>query len=162
MGGEGGYETYILLANPGTTPAMVTVNYLREGGLLPIVQTYTVPAASRFNVHANLVPGLFDGERFGAFIESTMPIAVERAMYSDAASQPGVFLGRGHGCNGDADSLVNIHIQALSAFGGLEQFLVADRQRSEAELVALLQDNPIDAWDLDNDGLISYYKRGGI
>jgi uncharacterized pyridoxal phosphate-dependent enzyme len=31
--------------------------------------------------------------------------------------------------------------------------------RMEAELIALRQDNPIDAWDPDNDGLISYYRR---
>jgi hypothetical protein len=54
------------------------------------VQTDAVPATSRFNVNANGVPGLRDGERFGALIESTAPIAVERAMYSNAASQPGI------------------------------------------------------------------------
>jgi hypothetical protein len=90
VGGPRGYETYIQLANPGATAATVTVTFLREGGLSPIVQTDAVPATSRFNVNANGVPGLRDGERFGALIESTAPIAVERAMYSNAASQPGI------------------------------------------------------------------------
>jgi L-seryl-tRNA(Ser) seleniumtransferase len=35
-------------------------------------------------------------------------------------------------------------------------------RRTAAELVALRQDNPIDAWDPDNDGLIAYYKSGDI
>ena len=34
-------------------------------------------------------------------------------------------------------------------------------KRSEAELVALRQDNPIDAWDPANDGLISHYHALG-
>ena len=100
VGGTSGYETYILLANPGTTAATVTVTYLREGGLAPIVRTYAVPATSRFNVYANTVPGLGAGERFGALIESTVPIAVERAMYSNAASQPGVVWAAGTNATG--------------------------------------------------------------
>jgi BarA-like signal transduction histidine kinase len=95
VGGSRAYETYILLANPGETAATVTVTFLREGGLAPIVQTYAVAPTSRFNVYANGVPGLQSGERFGALIESTEPIAVERAMYSNASSQPGLFWAAG-------------------------------------------------------------------
>ena len=90
VGGATSNETYILLANPGTTAATVTVTYLREGGLAPITQTYPVAATSRFNIYANTVPGLGAGERFGALIESTVPIAVERAVYGNSSSQPGV------------------------------------------------------------------------
>lgn len=84
-GGPAQYETYILLANPGATPATVTITYLREGSNGPAVKTYTVPATSRFNVAVNSdVPEIAAGERFGALIDSTVPIAVERAMYSNA------------------------------------------------------------------------------
>lgn len=39
---------------------------------------------SRFNVDvASMVPEL-SNERFGAFVQSTLPIFVERAMYSNA------------------------------------------------------------------------------
>ena len=100
VGGASGYETYILLANPGTTAAGVTVTYLREGGLASIVQAYTVQATSRFNVYVNGVPGLGDGDRFGALIESTVPIVVERAMYSNATSQPGVVWAAGTNATG--------------------------------------------------------------
>jgi hypothetical protein len=83
-GGAPRYATFILLANPGATPATVTITYLREGR--PIVQTVDVPAASRFNVDVNSVGGfsVSPGENFGVLIDSTVPIAVERAMYSDA------------------------------------------------------------------------------
>jgi len=86
--GANGYQTFILLANPGTDPANVTVRFLRADGSAPLVKTFTVPPTSRFNVSiindaSSMVPELVD-ESFGAAIESTQPIAVERAMYSNA------------------------------------------------------------------------------
>jgi hypothetical protein len=98
VGGANAHETYVLLANPGTEAATVTVTYLREGGLAPVVRTHTVQGTSRYNV----VPSL-DGlanERFGALIESTQPIVVERAMYSLSSSQPGLFWAAGTGATG--------------------------------------------------------------
>jgi autotransporter-associated beta strand protein len=83
-GGPQNYQTFILLANPQTTAANVTVTYLRESGA-PIVQTYTVPPTSRFNIDTSFVDGLQEAS-FGAVIESTnnVPIVVERSMYWDA------------------------------------------------------------------------------
>jgi hypothetical protein len=85
VGGEADYQTYILLANPGTLPASVTITFLRTNGTT-LTKTFTVPPTSRFNVPVGPgtdVPELAN-EEFGARIESTQPIAVERAMYSDA------------------------------------------------------------------------------
>jgi hypothetical protein len=42
-------ETIILLANPASSAADVTITCLRESGG-PVVETYTVPPTSRFNV----------------------------------------------------------------------------------------------------------------
>ena len=88
VGGPAGYTTYVLLANPGDTAAQVTITFLRETGA-PFDKTFNVPAKSRFNVDTGpgtLVPELSD-ERFGALIVSDQPIAVERAMYSNAGGQ---------------------------------------------------------------------------
>ena len=84
VGGPHNFATYVLVANPGSAAATVTVTYLRENGLPFLVRTHTVAPTSRFNV----VPyddGLRD-EQFGVLIESTQPIAVERAMYNDSAA----------------------------------------------------------------------------
>ena len=43
VGGPDTAQTYILLANPGTQDAAVTVTFLRETGA-PLVKTFTVPA----------------------------------------------------------------------------------------------------------------------
>jgi hypothetical protein len=78
------FHTYILLANPQTNAATVTVTFLRDTGG-PIVQTYTVPPTSRVTLDANGVQGLQDSS-FGALIEVTnqVPIIVERSMYWDS------------------------------------------------------------------------------
>lgn len=85
VGGPEHYQTYILLANPGSVAADVTITFLRTNGAT-ITKTFSVPAASRFNVATGAdgpVPELVD-EEFAAVIASSQPIAVERAMYSDA------------------------------------------------------------------------------
>jgi hypothetical protein len=85
VGGEGNYQTYILLANPGSEDASVTITFLRTAGM-PLKKTFDVSAESRFTVSVGpetLVPELED-EEFGAVIDSTQPIVVERAMYLDA------------------------------------------------------------------------------
>jgi hypothetical protein len=90
VGGSDAAQTYILLANPDEDPdatATVTVTFLRaDGGT--VVKEFTVPAASRFNVSVipsaeSMAPELIN-ESFGALIESTQPIVVERSVYTNA------------------------------------------------------------------------------
>jgi hypothetical protein len=88
VGGTAEAQTYILLANPGADPADVTLTFLRAPGSNPqtVTKVVTVPATSRFNVTVGagtLVPELTN-EPFGALISSTQPIAVERALYTNA------------------------------------------------------------------------------
>jgi autotransporter-associated beta strand protein len=89
VGGPEASQTYILLANPGTDPAAVTITFLRENGGAPVVKTFNVAAASRFNVRVGPdteVPELVN-ERFGAIVQADREIAVERAVYWDANGQ---------------------------------------------------------------------------
>jgi hypothetical protein len=84
-GGLEAYQTYILLANPGTTDANVTISFLMESGDA-IDKTFEVKARSRFNVDTSALSDLTD-KSFGATITSDQPIAVERAMYNNANGQ---------------------------------------------------------------------------
>jgi hypothetical protein len=89
VGGPEASQTYILLANPGTDPAAVSITFVRENGGAPVVKTFNVPAASRFNVRVGPeteVPELVN-ERFGATVQADRAIAVERAVYWDANGQ---------------------------------------------------------------------------
>ncbi len=99
VGGTHNFHSYILLGNPQSTAANVTVTFLREGGAAPIVKTYVVPATSRFNIDVNtVVPELVD-ENFAAQIQVTnsVPIIVERSMYWDAN---GIFWSGGTNATG--------------------------------------------------------------
>jgi hypothetical protein len=83
-GGPLNFHSYILLANPQSTAATVTITLLREQGA-PVTRTYTVPPTSRFNIDSAAIPELHD-ESFGAEIQVTngVPIIVERSMYWDS------------------------------------------------------------------------------
>lgn len=85
VGGARNTRTYVLVSNAGSSPATVTVSLLSESAA-PETQTFTVPANSRFNI----VPGSAlhfpsAAGRFGMTLDSTAPVVVERAMYSDVA-----------------------------------------------------------------------------
>jgi subtilisin-like proprotein convertase family protein len=86
VGGPLAYQTYILLANPSTTAAQVTITYLRPNGTTATSQ-HVVPPTSRLNVHVNSAVPVLQGEVFGAKVEATngVEIVVERSIYWDAA-----------------------------------------------------------------------------
>jgi hypothetical protein len=86
VGGSNHAQTYILIANPGTQSADITATFLRADGTT-LVKTFTVGPTSRFNIAVTgpggSVPELVD-ESFGAVVDSTQPVIVERSMYTDA------------------------------------------------------------------------------
>jgi hypothetical protein len=85
VGGTFNFQTFVLLANPGSTPANVTATFLRTTGA-PVVKTFAVPAGARLTVTtgpASMVPELAN-ESFGVSVVSDQPIFAERALYSDA------------------------------------------------------------------------------
>jgi hypothetical protein len=85
VGGPLAHQTYILLGNPSTTAAEVTITYLKTDGSV-VVKAYVVPPTSRVNVFVNdAVPELQD-EAFGASVAVTndVSIFVERSLYWNA------------------------------------------------------------------------------
>jgi Calx-beta domain len=85
VGGTNHDQTYILLANPGTVPSDVHIQFLRTNGAV-VNKDFTVQPTSRLNVAVtgpgSHVPEL-NNESFGAVIDATEPIAVERSFYRD-------------------------------------------------------------------------------
>jgi hypothetical protein len=85
VGGSNAFQTFVLLANPGSTAANVTLTFLRTTGA-PIVKSVLVAPSARLTVTTgagSMVPELVD-ENFGTLVTSDQPIFVERAMYSNA------------------------------------------------------------------------------
>jgi hypothetical protein len=88
VGGPAGYSTYVMLTNAdATTAAEVSLKFLGEN-LAPIVKRFTVAPSSRLTVAVGgaQVPEITDGG-FGVEIVSSLPVSVERAMYSSANGQ---------------------------------------------------------------------------
>jgi YVTN family beta-propeller protein/autotransporter-associated beta strand protein len=88
VGGDAHAQTYLLVANPGTQSADLTATFLRSDGTT-IVKTFTVAPTSRFNIAVtgpgSHVPELAN-ESFGAVIEATQPVIVERSLYTDSGA----------------------------------------------------------------------------
>jgi len=82
---NGFFTTFILLANPGSTPATATVTFLLEPSGT-VTKSYSVPANSRVTIYTNEVQDTsggkpLNGKSFSTTVTSTAPIAVERSMY---------------------------------------------------------------------------------
>jgi hypothetical protein len=84
-GGDHNFHTYLLLGNPQSMAANVTVTYLRSNGD-PIVKSYVVPATTRYTIDVNGDVQELADSLFGARIDVTngVGIMVERSMYWDA------------------------------------------------------------------------------
>jgi thermitase len=91
----GGADTWVLLANPGTSASQATVRFMQENGAVT-TRSYNIAPHTRLNIYANqIVPNV----AFATQVTATLPIVAERAMYfgpsnargghnSEAASQP--------------------------------------------------------------------------
>jgi YVTN family beta-propeller protein len=84
VGGPGDAQTFILLANPNAADADVTLTFLRADGTTRIVPV-VVPAMQRVTFRiagpGSDIPELID-EHFGARIDATQPVIVERSLYT--------------------------------------------------------------------------------
>jgi hypothetical protein len=85
VGGPFAFQTFVLVANPGTTVANLTLTFLRTTGA-PITKTAVVAAGGRLTITTgpgSMVPELAD-ESFGIVVASDQPVFAERALYSNA------------------------------------------------------------------------------
>jgi hypothetical protein len=93
VGGQFSFQTFVLLANPDTTPALVDATFTRTTGA-PFGRIFSVPAGGRLTITTgpnSMVPELVD-ESFGVVLTADRPIFAERALYSNAG---GVFWAAG-------------------------------------------------------------------
>jgi hypothetical protein len=76
------FDLFVLIANPQTTPAQVSVDYLLPGGTV-LTRTYGVAPQSRFNIWVDFEDAQLASTAVSARVRSTnaVPIIVERAMW---------------------------------------------------------------------------------
>ncbi len=75
----GDFDTYLLVQNPGSGPAKVSLRFMREDGTT-VPLSLNVEADSRATIHADEVPGL-ENAAFSTQVTSDVPVVAERAMY---------------------------------------------------------------------------------
>lgn len=96
------FQTYLLLANPGATPANATVTFFRDSGG-PVSQTVTVPAGRRRTLFLNdlrFEPGsvaALANASYSIRVASDQPVLAERAVYW---SSSGITFIEGHNSPG--------------------------------------------------------------
>ena len=74
------FDLFILFANPTTTAAQVTANYLLQNGTT-VTKNYTVPANSRRTIYVAGEDARLVSTSVSTAVTSTVPIIVERAMW---------------------------------------------------------------------------------
>jgi hypothetical protein len=80
-GSRGGFDTWLLVENPGAVPATVRVSFMTDTGGVVTQPLFVVPH-SRTSLYTDpLVPNATYGMR----VDSDQPIVVERAVYFDNA-----------------------------------------------------------------------------
>ena len=82
-GGAQGASTYVLLANPGPSRALVRMSLAFEDGSAPVSADLTVDAGRRVTVDVATTFPAADGKRFSARLESLdgVPFLAEQSMY---------------------------------------------------------------------------------
>jgi hypothetical protein len=82
-----GFDTWILVYNPGGESAHVTMDLLREDGYRGVVEM-DVAAATRHTVSLDSLRG-FESCSLSAKVNSDKPVVVERSMYFDSQGRRG-------------------------------------------------------------------------
>jgi hypothetical protein len=74
-----GFDTWLLVQNPGGAPANVKASFLTDDGTV-VAQPLHVPPNSRVSLYTNLV---LPNASFGIKVEADQPVVAERAVYFD-------------------------------------------------------------------------------
>ena len=112
------FSTFILLSNPQTTPAQVTLRFLLPNGDV-IVRTKTLAAQQRLTVNPAVEGDVrLQNAAVSTVVESDVPIVSERSMYWPGEAAP---FGEGHNSSGLA-SLATRWGLAEGRIGGTHGF----------------------------------------
>ena len=77
---RGGFDTWLLLENPGTAPANVKVSFITDTGTVVTQPLFVLPHARNSLYTDPLVPNA----AYGIRVDSDQPVVAERAVYFDS------------------------------------------------------------------------------
>lgn len=76
-----GFDTYVLVQNPGGEAAQVGLKFLKEDATTAEL-AFVVPALARYTVAVDIVAGM-EAAQFSTEVHASRPVVVERSMYFD-------------------------------------------------------------------------------
>lgn len=138
----GSFTEYLTLANPNPTTANVAVQYLLQGGQLPLDQTYSILSNARYTINVNQVVG--PGQNVAIAITSDQPIIAERPMYFTYTGIAGVSVP------GGTDTL------GATSLGTQFAFAYLDTTANHDTYLTILNQNSVAI-----EALVHYYPSGG-
>ncbi len=153
---DAGFDTYILLQNPGDQPLSVQASYLKESGAV-IKKTYIVPAQSRYTVHANTVPELANSG-FSTTLSTAdgAGFIAERAMY---------FNYNGTGITGGSDS-AGVTVPSDTWYlaegytgGNFDEYVLIGNPGSKVADVSVTYDRPGGASAIEKSYAVKAHSR---
>ena len=112
-----GFDEWVLIQNPGTAPATVTVEFMKADGTTVPYGVVLAPL-SRYSIHVNEVPGCAAAD-LSTYLSSDRPIIAERAMYWNGASKPA-----GHVTLGTPMPLPRWYLAEGTTAWGFETFIL--------------------------------------
>ncbi len=131
-----GFDEFLCLANPGTTPeenAQVHLTYVFNGGRPPETRVFEVPAGTRSTVYVNGDVG--EGMEVSVKVVSDKPLVAERPVYFDYQGTSGRAWTGGHCVVGaDAPSTEWYFAEGYTGEGFEEYLTLANMSEEEAEV----------------------------
>lgn len=122
------FDTWTLVANPGSSPVTVTARYLTDDGRT-VSSQFQVPANARHTMLARSVPGLA-GHSHSVHIESSGPVVAERAMYFNYGG-----VGGGHGAQASAAPATRWYMAEGYAGPGFDTWILISNPTSQSAQV---------------------------
>ncbi len=145
---NGTFDTYVLIQNPNSTTANITVTFMlpadSDGNAqAPVTQTLTVPPASRQTIHVNSVEGLSSTD-VSTRVKSTNSVGVicERAMYWDAGD---VAWAGGHNTIGTTKTATTWYLAEGATTGSFDEYVLIQNPNDVSAAVTVTFMLPADS-----------------
>jgi hypothetical protein len=136
----GGFETWVLLQNPGLTRATARITYMTERGAVPSPCFGLNPGTRRSVSVADTVPNDFD---VSVKVDSTVPVVAERSVYWNT---PGTNRQASHASIGTAHPSKTWYLAEGSTwvhgYGGFETWVLLQNPGGQAANAKLFYQTP--------------------
>ncbi|MBN2167843.1 MAG: cellulase family glycosylhydrolase [Actinobacteria bacterium] len=126
-----GFETWVLVQNPGDETASVTLDFQLPPGTGAPPYSFDLPGKSRKSVKLNSLPGL-SGTDVSTKVRSSVPVAAERAVYFNYEGKTG-----GHDSIGVSAPSNNWYIAEGYTGGSFDTWVLVQNPGDEDALVTL-------------------------